>query len=214
VLHDSVGQSLALARLKVEAASHAENGHAGELSDAETLILQVIRETRRLTCELSPPVLYELGLVPALRWLAEQTTAQYGLPVEVRADEDGETPGDQESVVLFEAARELVRNVVRHARATSCTISVHRETKDGGRTVRLEVRDNGVGFDTTATRFAAGDHGGFGLFNIRERVKRLGGHVAIHAQPGGGTSAMLVLPSISSPGSGRERTGMHERSKT
>ena len=214
VLHDSVGQSLALARLKVEAASHGGNGSPRELGDVENLILQVIRETRRLTSDLSPPVLYELGLLPALRWLAEQTTAQYGLPVEVRADEGGDMPGDQESVVLFEAARELIRNIVRHARATSCTISLHREANDGQRTTRLEVRDNGVGFDTAATRFAAGDHGGFGLFNIRERVKRLGGHVAIYAQPGGGTSAMIALPSISPPTGGRERGDAVERNRT
>jgi PAS domain S-box-containing protein len=202
VLHDSVGQTLALARMKLEGAATAgQPAEPCELQEIERLIVGAIQDTRQLTTVLSPPVLYELGLVPALNWLAERTTSHHDLAVDVQADPPDPNLSQQESVVLFEVARELVRNVIRHASATRCTISLQvipSPNGDGDRpSARIEVRDNGVGFDTSATRYAAGDHGGFGLFNIRERLRRLGGRFEICAQPDGGTAAIVELPTTS-----------------
>ena len=116
VLHDSVGQALALARLKLEGAA-ATPTDPRELRDIEQLIVGAIQDTRQLTTALSPPVLYELGLVPALDWLAEQTASHHGLNVDVRAPAGSPALSQQESVILFEVARELIRNVIRHASA-------------------------------------------------------------------------------------------------
>jgi signal transduction histidine kinase len=180
-----------------------------------------IQDTRQLTTSLSPPVLYELGLVPALNWLAERTVSHHDLIVDVQPDPPDPPLSQQESVVLFEIARELVRNVIRHASATRCILVLQvapasNGDGDGRAIARLEVRDNGVGFDTQATRYAAvGHHGGFGLFSIRERLRRLGGRLEISAQPGGGTAAIVELP-INSPHTDDEpgHVGAAERSST
>lgn len=219
VLHDSVGQTLALARLKLEGAATADRrADPGDLQEIEQLIVGAIQDTRQLTTTLSPPVLHELGLVPALHWLAERTTSHHDLAVDVNAEPPHPLLSQQEGVILFEVARELVRNVIRHARATRCTISLAAappSNGDGRPAARLEVRDDGVGFDTTATtRHAAGDHGGFGLFSIRERLRRLGGRFEISAQPGGGTAAIVEVPTNSSPVDPPGRVDVTERSST
>lgn len=189
VLHDSIGQTLSLARLKLEAAA-APGESAQPLHEIEALVVEALRQARELTSELSPPVLYELGLVPALRWLAERTAAQNGLVVEVAAESFGQPLPRQAQVVLFETARELVHNVIKHARTERCTIRVGAV----GDEVVLEVRDNGRGFDPATGGFQGGSHEGFGLFSVRERLRRLGGDVEILAQPGTGTRVTVRLP--------------------
>ena len=170
VLHDAVGQTLALAKLKVESmreqqqSQQSANGLPGRLAEVYGLIDYAVQHTRTLTNELSPPVLYELGLEAALQWLADRAREQHGLTAEFEDDGQPKPVGPEVRTVLFQAARELLVNVAKHARATRCQVSIRR----AGNEIEIRVEDDGSGFDPAAAVTAAGGGGtgGFGLFNV------------------------------------------------
>jgi len=153
---------------------------------------QAIRYTRTLTGELSPPVLYELGLGPALEWLGEQAAAKHGWRVTV--DVSGLTdPLPQETrVMLFKSAHELLANAAKHAQAASVRIELRRDAD----ACRLEVTDDGVGFapERVAAAERAEEAGGFGLFSIRERLRGLAGTMEVRSTPGAGARIVLRVP--------------------
>jgi signal transduction histidine kinase len=91
---------------------------------------------------------------------------------------------------MFQAARELIFNIVKHARAQSATVSVRKDND----AIRIDIEDNGLGFDSSELAATASGSRGFGLFSIRERIGPLGGHMEIQSSPGGGTRATIVLP--------------------
>jgi PAS domain S-box-containing protein len=188
-LHDRIGQTLAFARLRLGTISQGAGGLTGESIGAiRELIEQAIVDTRSLTFELSPPVLYELGLVPALEWLARKTQQDHG--IETRFQDDGQPkPLDEKfRVVLFQAVRELLFNVVKHAQASHAQIIMRRDAD----ALRIIIEDNGAGFDPHALE---GDKmRGFGLFNVRERIEYLGGRMKVRSEPGAGSRITLMAP--------------------
>jgi signal transduction histidine kinase len=143
-----------------------------------------------LTFELSPPVLYELGFEAAMEWLVRQMREQHGLSTEFRGDGQTKPLEDNVRVLLFQAVRELLVNVAKHAQARNVTVS----TQMAGDEIRVDVEDDGVGFDVSQ----AGSHdyktGGFGLFSIRERLGHIGGYLNVESKPGVGTRITLVAP--------------------
>ena len=154
---------------------------AGEI---ERALRQAIHVTRDLSVELSPPVLHDEGLAEALRWLAALMQVQQGLVVEVRAAPDFPLLEDDLRVLLFQAVRELLFNVVKHAGVQEVVVTLARE----GERLRITVRDEGRGF-------AAGDgEGGQGLRRIEQRMKLLGGTMEVAAAPGRGTCVTLAVP--------------------
>ncbi|MBK9303959.1 MAG: ATP-binding protein [bacterium] len=193
-LHDHLGQALAYVKLRLgEFAGDAVFcGFEQSLQELETLIDQAIRYTRTLTCELSPPVLHELGLGPALEWLGEQAQARHRIRVDVRVARDAGAPGADLAVMLFQCARELVANAVRHGRPRRVRIDLRRVGGD----LRLEVADDGAGCDPARLVEAvpADGPGGFGLFSIRERLRHLGGSLDAVSAPGRGATVTLRVP--------------------
>jgi PAS domain S-box-containing protein len=183
-LHDHIGQSLAFARLKLAELSQAKP----DLKPVQDLIEQAIIDTRSLTFELSPPVLYELGLVPALEWLTRKIQQDHG--VQTRFHDDGQPKPLHENfrVVLFQAVRELLVNVVKHARATHAQVLVRRD----GDALRIIIEDDGIGFEVSKSKTEAPRS--FGLFNVRERVEYLGGRVKIRSESKCGTRVTLIAP--------------------
>jgi PAS domain S-box-containing protein len=184
-LHDRIGQSLAFARLTLASLSQQ-----GPIKEVRELIEQAIVDTRSLTFELSPPVLYELGLVPALEWLAHKIQQEHG--IQTRFHDDGQPkPMDEKfGVVLFQAVRELLVNVVKHARATHARVLLRREAD----ALRIIIEDDGVGFEVSNVTVRPDAIRTFGLFNIRERMEYLGGRVKIRSEPGSGTRVTLMAP--------------------
>jgi len=185
-LHDHLGQALAVMKLRLKRL-HGDamlGGHDRALGELVALADQAIRYTRGLTFELSPPVLYELGLGPALEWLGEQTEHKHGLRVQVT--DTGEAPlPDDLKVMLWKCARELVHNVVKHAGAAHLALNLRREA---GR-VTLEAVDDGCGFDPAAAMPEHDDR--FGLPSIRERLCDYGGGLVVESQPGRGARVRL-----------------------
>jgi signal transduction histidine kinase len=192
-LHDRIGQGLAVARLKLEMLKHelpAEH-HPG-LENISALIKQIVTDTRSLTYEISPPILYELGLQPAIIWLGERVTEQFGLHVDVRCDDDLVDVTDGVRVMLFRSVQELLANAVKHAQASHVTVRVLNDAAG----LCVLVEDDGVGFDAVSRGVYPTADGGFGLFSIRERLGHLGGRVDIASSPGKGTRIQLSVPCV------------------
>ena len=120
-LHDSIAQNLAISKIKIsELREMTDHNSCGHIIDEIDLILQqTIRETRSLSFELCPPFLYELGFETALEWLAEQTSKKHGIALHFESDKQPKPLADDIRVVLFQATRELLANIAKHARARS-----------------------------------------------------------------------------------------------
>ena len=188
-LHDRIGQALCFARIQLETLRGDPSGSAEEtLGSAIELIQQARGDIQSLTFELSPPVLYELGLAAAIEWLVER---HQGRGTRFLFEDDPRLQSIDESlrVTLYRGVRELLVNVSKHARASSCRVSLVRE----GGYVRVIVKDDGVGFEPAAAASRTGETGGFGLFSIREQLERLGGGLEIDSSPGRGTRTVMSV---------------------
>lgn len=188
-LHDQIAQTLALAKLETDALSSRAAGSALEPSCGRIgdLLHESIRQTRSLMREISPSVLYELGLAEAILWLADQFQAKHGLEVAVTNGlGDGKIDQDLQ-VLLFRAVRELLMNVVKHAGTGRAEVSLQRS----GESLSLTVRDEGAGIGAAGAESEAG--GGFGLLSIRERVLHLGGRFEIESEEDRGTVVRLSV---------------------
>jgi PAS domain S-box-containing protein len=189
-LHDRIGQTLAFTRLKLGALLEAgSSGVLNEgLEEVHGLIEQVIDETRSLIFEVSPPVLYEMGFEAAAEWLGEKFQQKSGISIEVRDDGQPKPLGRDVRVFLFQALRELLVNVVKHARAEHAWVSITREEDS----IQVTVEDDGRGFDLSEIR-SSGGFTGFGLFNIQQRLKYLDGHFEVDSKPDQGTRVMMTV---------------------
>lgn len=201
-LHDRIGQALALAQIKLTSAREAITGAARvSVDDAVDLLAQSVVDTRTLVFELSPPVLYDLGLKAALSWLVEDLEKRQGMAIELIDDGADESLDDTSAALVFRAVRELLVNVFKHAHAPGAKLSVRRTASH----FEIEVEDHGVGFDVNDVT-AASNVGGFGLFSVREQISRLGGVVEVASAPNRGTRVSLRLPLGASTPSTSERS--------
>jgi signal transduction histidine kinase len=192
-LHDFVGQNLVASQYQLGALRKllSTPEAAARMDEVRELIAQTIQYTRSLTIELRSPVLEELGLQPALESLAESYESTHGVPVRVEDDGLPKEIGDETGYLLFRSVRELLMNVVKHAKASEAKISLTRT----GDNVRIAVMDNGIGFTATAS---PGPGHSFGLFTIRERLRGLGGRCDVESAPGAGTTVILTAPLVRS----------------
>lgn len=189
-LHDRIGQALALAQIKLTSAREAMGGAArAEVDEAVGLLAQSAIDTRTLIFDLSPPVLYDLGLKAALSWLAEDLEKRHGVEIELSDGHVEESLDEASAALVYRAVRELLMNVFKHARTTKAKVSLLRTDACFG----VEVEDRGVGFDPSDVSFASAV-GGFGLFNVREQISRLGGSVEVVSAPQQGTRVSIRLP--------------------
>ncbi len=189
-LHDNIGQTLALAQLRLKAAQHALAGTQSRDLDAGIQLLdKAMADTRELTFELSPPVLYDLGLPAALSWLGDQLQAQHQVHVTVEADAPFTKIDDETAGLLFRAVRELLTNVVKHAKTSAATVSLHRVNS----TLTLVVEDHGTGFDPSRLKTYEAMNS-FGLFSVREQMSRLGGAFDVVSSVDHGTKITLQIP--------------------
>lgn len=190
-LHDQIGQSLVLAKIKLDSLkSSLGNEHAALVAGISDLIQGAIKDTRSLIHELHPEWISQLTLKEALDWLAEETTAKYGLRCDVKFGTAPEPLKKDILEFLFQAVRELLVNVVKHARARQVSIAC--DCERGG--MRLCIADDGEGFDPLASFAPSPTSGGFGLLIIRARLGLIGGNLYIDSHVGGGTSVTISLP--------------------
>ncbi len=188
-LHDHVGQALAVMRIRLEAfrGNAIFSGFSTEIDETLRLLAQTITFTRDLTGTISPPVLFELGLEDALDWLAERMQLKRGLKVTYRVTGLARDLRDEQKIMMFRSAQQLLRNVADHADTDDADIALAWFSDR----LEISVTDQGRGFDVSATNR---HRSAFGLFSIRERMRQLGGSVEVVTTPGQGTKVRLELP--------------------
>jgi PAS domain S-box-containing protein len=188
-IHDEMGQALTalkmdLSVIGLEAGKDAPRiseqvrGLKGQVDD----MIQIVRD---VATALRPAAL-DLGILSGVEWLVEEFQKRSGIPCHVKV-EDGEIDLDKDrSIVVFRILQESLTNIARHADARSVEISLRRDATH----VRLEVKDDGRGFDPEAIR----EKKTFGLLGIRERAIMLNGTLSITSKPGEGTRVSLSIP--------------------
>jgi signal transduction histidine kinase len=191
-LHDHIGQALAFVAQKVSIlqGNAIFSGMDDDFSEILSILRQTIRYTRDLTVEISPPVLYELGLPAAIDWLADRTFKRHGLKISATQSGSPSPIAEDISVFVFKAIQELIANVEKHADASQAEIHANWRKSD----FEIVVSDNGQGFDAIALGSALYADCCFGLFSIRERLSYIGGTLEIDSSPGHGTRVSIIAP--------------------
>ncbi len=189
-LHDSVTQSIYSLTLFAEAGQ--DSVRAADLTHVQLYLnrmgetaQQALKGMRLLIYQLHPPALTQEGLVGALRHRLEAVERRAGVETQLLIESPLEVPSSVEAS-LYGIAQEALNNVLKHSAATRVTVRLGAD-EDG---LRLEVTDNGQGFDLEAI----GDQGGIGLASMQERVDNVGGSLQILSKPAQGTSVKVVVP--------------------
>ena len=183
-LHDEAGQVLVSVHLAVAGFGRGLDAeHQGGIAEIQNLLGQVEKQLRRLSHELRPTVLDDLGWLAAIQFLAEGVSQRAQIEVHVRTDVEGRQP-QQIETALYRTVQEALTNATRHSQASRVDIDVERE----GSMLRCVISDDGVGFEPGTGR------AGLGLLGMRERVDAVGGRLKITSQPGNGTCITLWLP--------------------
>lgn len=191
VLHDDLQQLLVGARFQLSPLQrYSDRAVQDAVRTVNELLGKSVDISRNLTSELSPPILYEGGLVPALEWLGRWMNDKHGLAVKFDFDHSpDDTEPDDVKVLVFEAVRELLLNVVKYAGVSVAFVGV----RSSESLLQITVRDEGKGFDL-AELTRRGGAGGHGLFGIRERIGSFGGTMTVDSRPGAGSTFVLNLP--------------------
>jgi two-component system, NarL family, sensor histidine kinase UhpB len=198
-LHDGAGQLLVSVYLALDELGHAAPAERPRVQEIRELLDKVEDQLRRLSHELRPTMLDDLGLGPALEFLASRVSARSGLVVAI----EGVPPqrlAPRVEVVLYRVVQEALTNASKHSRAAHVFVRVERET----RRISCSIRDDGVGFDVAAVMARAGSQG-IGLIGIRERLAPLGGTLQVVSAPGRGSELLVTIPGDSSRASNEAR---------
>ncbi len=192
-LHDRLCQSMVCVKMKLDMLGRTDlPPAAGEtLRQIGESIRMLIRTTQSITYELSNPVLYERGLVVAIKeWIQNEYKPQYAIEVVCRIDRKKiDLPPDL-AVMLYRAVRELLINVAKHAQVWNAELTIDHYNDR----LRIVVGDKGAGFDPAELHNPSGSHTHYGLYSVRERLEYLGGTLDIQSRPGEGTCVTLELP--------------------
>ena len=190
-IHDRIGHTLTSVSLKLGLLRGTSDSHEKDvvLNDIRNAIEESVNEVQSMIFEISPPVLYDLGVRAAIDWLIEQTSTEHGLEIGLEGDDALEPINNNLRVLIFRAVRELLFNVVKHANANRVGISITRKAEH----LVISVQDDGMGMPAGVTSAPSGAEG-FGLFSIRERLSYFGGGLTVHSEPRQGTRVVMDVP--------------------
>jgi len=188
-LHDGIAQELAALRVRLRLARSAVEPHLREriLDEVGDGISDAIEELRRVARGLRPPALEMLGLAAAIESYARPVADAAGIVLDFRGDDVSGLLPDETELALYRVLQEALSNIVRHSGAASVTIRLDREDDH----VRMSIRDDGKGFDTSGPDR---HWGGLGLFGMEERAAAVGGRLDIMSARGEGTRLDVVIP--------------------
>ncbi len=194
-LHDEIGQSLTALQFGVATLEKSAPASAEELSEHCQRLSKTIENlgnhVRQVTSLLRPALLDDLGLVPAIRWLIEQSQGSFpALAIDFETLGCDRRLDPEVEIALYRICQECLNNVVRHAGASRVTISFLCSRTS----IALTVQDNGRGFSVKKAGDGTLAVSGIGLIGMRERMAALGGYLDIRSQPGAGTEIEAVLP--------------------
>jgi len=188
-LHDHFSQLLAISKMRLTELINSKDfsKEKGQLSEIREYIEKALNNSRKLTYELSPPVLYELGLIHAMRWYIENESDSHGFEYSFKCKFKAIKLPENAQIILFRVFCELVTNIIKHANASHVTINVAKN--DGF--LQLNVADNGKGFNVKKNLIQTSS---FGLFSIKERIEYLNGQFEIDSSPESGTYVTIIIP--------------------
>jgi PAS domain S-box-containing protein len=192
-LHDEIGQALTGAKINLDAATKESDGAKSKRIDETAAILEkLLGQVRQISLDLRPSMLDDLGLVPALRSLLDQQGRHASVAVHLSAKNVPENLDAEIQTTCFRIGQEAITNAVRHANATRIDVDLRCENGN----LRLQVRDNGRGFDADAVQAQAV---GLGLVGIKERAVLVDARAKIISSPNNGTTVEVSLPLMPLP---------------
>jgi PAS domain S-box-containing protein len=193
-LHDELGQSLAVLKLQIRA---IERGLRDDQQDLKEECLElllyldgVIDDVRRLSRDLSPSILEDLGLQSALKYLIHEIGKHYTVSQTVEVEDLDQLFPAEAQIIIYRIFQECLTNISKHAGATEVSIAI----KEHNGLISLMIEDNGAGFDPALVLARRGAGRGLGLAALEERARMLGGTLEIRSQPGAGARMTCVIP--------------------
>jgi signal transduction histidine kinase len=191
-LHDTASQSLAISLLKIKTVLESKKYNDNpfeELIDIKELVEQAISDMRSVIFQICPPILYNLGLEVALKWLIEDINLQNDVKINfINKITPPANIVETIKIFMYRSVRELVINIIKHAQTKHAEVKLIMDKKQ----LIVSVQDNGVGFDIN--KIEINDSLSFGLFSISERFKAIGGNIEIYSKPQEGTKILLIAP--------------------
>lgn len=188
-VHDEAGQLLVAVHLALEEVSRGlPKFQREQLGGVSQLLEQVETQLRRVSHELRPTVLDDLGWIPAIRFLAEGIAKRANLPIKIKTTVAGRLPKSTE-IAMYRVVQEALTNASKHAKAGVVLIQVRR----AGRMLCCSIQDDGAGFDVVEVQSNKGRRG-LGLIGMQERLNAIGGTLSIESRPGCGTKLMIRVP--------------------
>jgi PAS domain S-box-containing protein len=191
-LHDELGQALTAIKINLLAEDPIHPGtRSAPMAENIRIVEQALQQVRGLALALRPSMLDDLGLVPALGWLAEQITQRGDLQVRLQVPAQlGRLAPDLETAV-FRIVQEALTNIVRHAQARHAQVDIDLPTRG---VLRVCIHDDGVGFDVAAMRARAIEGASIGVLGMQERAALAGGALSITSEPAQGCTVTLHCP--------------------
>jgi signal transduction histidine kinase len=186
-LHDEVGQSLGALLVEVGQLSKLvppdDRVTEAQIAHIKSVAESAVKSIRDIALLLRPPMLDDLGLIPALEWQAREISRRSDVEVEVHSQSVSEDLGDETKVTVYRLVQEALNNAATHASAKNAKVTVIQ----GPDKITVEITDDGNGFDPERKR-------GMGILGMEERVRRLGGSFAIKSSPGRGATVTAEIP--------------------
>ncbi len=193
ILHDDIQQYMVSAQIQLGRIK--QMGESKQLKETVESIASILQEalnaSRSLAVDLSPPVLYEMGLIKAMKWLAQHMEEKNQLFVKLKSDSNVEPLNEEIRFLLFECVRELLLNVIKHAEVQKADVTLVRTDTEQ---IKVIVSDKGKGFDPDLIKKRTPESLSFGLFSIQQRLSHIGGNMQIETAPGKGTRIILTVP--------------------
>lgn len=193
VLQEHIQQQLFAARMRLSSIRPDNAQELGAvLKDIDSILLDTLEAARTLTMDLSPAVLYEGGLIGSLEWLAECMKVKHKFTVHLDIDSRAEPAALDTRFLLFDCARELLLNAVKHSGVQEARLAL---SAIGDGKIKLVVSDGGRGFDPDLLNLRTPDMITFGILSMTEKVAQFGGELDVQAAEGRGACFTLVAPS-------------------
>lgn len=190
-LHDELGQSLTAIKINLQSYDRVKNKSFDELNNENIRIVDdAIQQVRRLSLALRPSMLDDLGLVPALKWVTEQTAQRSGLDIRFQSTLPKIRLNHEIETACFRVTQEALTNIVRHAHPEHVRVDIGLAADD----LVLAIEDDGAGFEVDQATRLAKEGASVGVLGMRERASLIGGALAIESAKGAGTRVRLTCP--------------------
>ena len=191
-LHDEIGQILTAIKINIQTAFKLAGSEKIEthLNEGVELIEEALFQVRKLSIDLRPSMLDDLGLVPALRWYVDRQSVRAGISAKVSVDDKIMRLPNEIEITCFRVAQEALTNIIKHSEATHVDIMLYYEEGD----LHLKIVDDGIGFNFFAAVQRSLKGESMGILGMQERVELIGGKIKINSKAGNGTTVHTIFP--------------------